>query len=70
MKNLPYGHCLIGVALAVVVLIALGVSPSTLGVLGVALACPLMMVVMMRTMSGRGAHGGHWDEGFTGRRDR
>lgn len=50
MKNLHYGHCLIGVALAVVVLIALGVSAGTLGILAVALACPLMMFVMMRTM--------------------
>ena len=50
MKNLHYGHCLIGVALAVIVLIALGVSTSTLGFLAVALLCPLMMFVMMRMM--------------------
>ena len=50
MKNLHYGHCLIGVALAVIVLIALGVSTSTLGFLSIALLCPLMMMVMMRTM--------------------
>lgn len=52
MKNLHYGHCLIGVALAVVLLVVLGVKASTLGVLAVALACPLMMFVMMRTMMG------------------
>lgn len=52
MKNLHYGHCIIGVALAVVLLVALGVSASTLAVVTVALACPLMMLVMMRTMMG------------------
>ena len=50
MKNLHYGHCIIGVAVAVVLLVALGVSASTLGIVAVALACPLMMFVMMRTM--------------------
>jgi choline-glycine betaine transporter len=50
MKNLHYGHCLIGVAVAVVLLVALGVKASTLGVLAVVLACPLMMFVMMKMM--------------------
>ena len=50
MKHLHYSHCLVGVAIAVVVLVALGVSASTLGLLAVVLACPLMMLVMMRTM--------------------
>ena len=50
MKKLHYGQCLIGVVLAVIVLIALGVSTSTLGFLAVVLICPLMMFVMMRTM--------------------
>ena len=52
MKNLHYGHCLIGVAAAVVLLVALGVKASTLGILAVALVCPLMMFLMMRTMMG------------------
>ena len=52
MKNLHYGHCLIGVAVAVVLLVALGVKASTLGIFAVALVCPLMMFVMMRTMMG------------------
>lgn len=52
MKNLHYGHCLIGVAVAVVLLIVLGVKASTLGFLAVVLACPLLMLVMMRTMMG------------------
>jgi F0F1-type ATP synthase assembly protein I len=50
MKHLHYTHCLVGIAFAVVLLIALGVSASTLGFLAVFLACPLMMFVMMRTM--------------------
>ena len=50
MKNLHYGHCLIGVGLAAILLVALGVSAGTLGIFAVALACPLMMFVMMRTM--------------------
>ena len=50
MKNLHYGHCLIGVALAAILLVALGVSASTLGFVAAALVCPLMMFVMMRTM--------------------
>jgi choline-glycine betaine transporter len=50
MKNLHYGHCIIGVLVALVLLVALGVSASTLGIVAVALACPVMMLVMMRTM--------------------
>lgn len=52
MKNLHYGHCAVGVVLAAVVLLALGVSAGTLVVFAAALACPLMMVVMMRSMAG------------------
>jgi uncharacterized membrane protein YjfL (UPF0719 family) len=50
MKNLHYGHCLIGVALAAILLVALGVSASTLGFAAIALVCPLMMFGMMRMM--------------------
>jgi choline-glycine betaine transporter len=52
MKNLHYGTCVAGVVLAAVLLVVLGVEASTLGVLAVALACPLMMFLMMRTMMG------------------
>lgn len=52
MKNLHYSHCLIGVGLAVALLLAFGASASTLGLVAVALACPLMMLVMMKTMMG------------------
>ena len=62
MKNLHYGHCIIGVALAAVLLFALGVSASTLGILAVGLACPLMMLVMMRTMMGNQTDTHHRDE--------
>jgi choline-glycine betaine transporter len=62
MKNLHYGHCLIGVGLAVVLLVALGVQASTLGVLAVALACPLMMLVMMKSMMGGSSPSSHSDD--------
>lgn len=50
MKNLHYGHCLIGVGLAAVLLVAFGVSAGTLGVFAIVLLCPVMMFVMMRMM--------------------
>jgi len=50
MKHLHYSHCLVGVGIGIVLLVALGVSASTLAFLAVVLACPLMMFVMMRTM--------------------
>ena len=62
MKNLHYGHCLAGVAVAVVLLVALGVKASTLGVLAVALACPLMMFVMMKMMMGGLTASSHHDD--------
>ena len=62
MKNLHYGHCLAGLALAAVVLVALGTSASTLAVLAAALACPLMMIVMMRSMAGGHRGAGTGDE--------
>ena len=48
MKNIHLGHCFIGLALAAAVMIGLGVSASTLGILAIALMCPLMMMAMMR----------------------
>lgn len=61
MKNVHYGTCLVGIALAVLMLVVLGVKASTLGVLAVTLACPLMMFVMMRTMMGDHAKSGRDD---------
>lgn len=52
MKNLHYGPCLVGVAVALAVMVSLGVKASTLGILAIALACPLMMLVMMKAMTG------------------
>ena len=52
MKHLHYSHCLVGVGIGIVLLVALGVSASTLAFLAVVLACPLMMFVMMRAMAG------------------
>jgi hypothetical protein len=62
MKNLHYGHCLIGVAVAVVVLVALGVKASTVGFLAVVLACPLMMFVMMKMMMRDQSASSHHDD--------
>jgi choline-glycine betaine transporter len=62
MKKLHYGHCLIGVAVAVVLLVAVGVKASTLGILAVVLACPLMMFVMMKMMMGDQSEPSHHDD--------
>lgn len=45
-------YCGAVVALAIIVLVAVGTSASTLGFLALAIACPLMMLVMMRQMMG------------------
>lgn len=52
MKNLHYSHCLIGVGIAALLLLVLGVQASTLGVLAAVLICPVMMFVMMKMMMG------------------
>ena len=62
MKHLHYGHCLLGVAVAVVLVVALGVKASTLGILAVALVCPLMMLVMMKMMMGDQSASSHHDD--------
>ena len=49
-KHLTHTHCLIAIAVAVVAIIAFGGSASSLFVLGAVIACPLMMVFMMRGM--------------------
>jgi hypothetical protein len=51
--------CLVFVAVAAGVLAVAGVSSATLLTVGVALACPLMMVLMMRSMGGAHAHRDH-----------
>ena len=60
MKNPNFGLYAIAVAIAVVGGLWLGVPGSTLLVLGLALACPLMMLFMMHGMHGGGRQGqGH-----------
>ncbi|MEU0681342.1 MULTISPECIES: DUF2933 domain-containing protein [Streptomyces] len=49
----------IALAIGIVGLVALGVPVGTLALLLVFLACPLMMVFMMRGMHGGDMHGGH-----------
>ena len=50
MKRNHLTHCLVGLGAAVGVLVALGVQAGTLVYLAAALACPLMMVLMMGGM--------------------
>ncbi len=49
--------CLAGIAAAVVLLLAFGVRASTRLVVGVVLLCPLMMFVMMKSMTGGSSQG-------------
>ncbi|MEU7033707.1 DUF2933 domain-containing protein [Streptomyces sp. NPDC046237] len=56
MKQNRWGLYAIAVAIAVVGALALGVPVGTLAILGVALACPLMMFFMMRGMHDQGRH--------------
>jgi len=49
-KKLLLLSCLVGVAVAAVVVIAFGIRISVLPVVGLVLLCPLMMIVMMRMM--------------------
>lgn len=51
--------CLVLVAAATAVLLVGGVSAGGLATVALVLACPLMMVVMMRSMGGHGD--GHSD---------
>jgi hypothetical protein len=58
MKSNHLTHCLVGLAAAIGLLIVFGVQAGTFVYLVVALACPLMMVFMMRGMMGGAGHGG------------
>lgn len=56
MRNNHDTHCLVGVVAALALLVAFGVEAGTLVYLALVLACPLMMLFMMRGMMG-----GHGD---------
>jgi len=59
--------CLVGVAAAVGLLVIFGVNAGTLVYLAAVLACPLMMVIMMRSMMGGHGYAGndHPDHQYT-----
>lgn len=56
MNKRNYGLYAIALAIIAVGALALGVPPSSLVFLAVALACPLMMLFMMRGMHDAGTH--------------
>lgn len=58
MKSTHLTRCLVGLAAAVGLLLVFGVQAGTLVYLAAVLACPLMMVFMMRGMMGSHGHGG------------
>ena len=55
--------CLVVVAVAAALLAVAGVSSATLISVGAALACPLAMVLMMRSMGGAHARPDHAGDG-------
>lgn len=55
MRSWHYGLCAIAVAIAAVGALWLGAPAGTLALLGLVLGCPLMMIFMMRGMSGGGS---------------
>ncbi len=64
MKSRHFVPCLVLVSAAVALLLIGGVSAGGLVTLAVVLACPSMMVVMMRSVGGHGR--GHADREDTG----
>ncbi|MFE7276150.1 hypothetical protein [Streptomyces sp. NPDC057623] len=64
-----YGLYAVAVAISVVGALALGMPVATLFFMAIALACPLMMIFMMRGMHrGDGMHGGQ-DSSHESRRE-
>jgi choline-glycine betaine transporter len=59
MKRTLLMPCLVVIGLAAAVLLAAGVQAGTLLVVAAALACPLMMLVMMGGMFGMARHVSH-----------
>lgn len=62
-KNPNYGLYAVAIAIAVVGALWLGLPIGTLALLGIVLACPLMMMFMMRGMHGGDDHSEHGDSG-------
>lgn len=63
MRTRHFVPCLVLVIAAVALLLVGGVSAGGLVTVAVVLACPVMMVFMMRSMTGHG--GGHIDQSDT-----
>jgi hypothetical protein len=61
-KNPNYGLFAIAVAIAIVGAVWLGVPLSTLALLAIVLACPLMMMFMMRGMHGGSSEHHHLED--------
>ncbi|MGW3938545.1 MULTISPECIES: DUF2933 domain-containing protein [Streptomyces] len=59
MQHKNFAPYAIAAAILVVGLVALGAPLSTLLLLGIFVACPLMMMFMMRGMHGGGGHDQH-----------
>jgi hypothetical protein len=57
LKN-HFAHCFVGIGAAAGLLLIFGVRAGTLLYLVAVLACPLMMLFMMRTMMGGDGHRG------------
>ncbi|MBC9713916.1 DUF2933 domain-containing protein [Streptomyces sp. TRM66268-LWL] len=70
MNTKNYGLYAIALAIAVVGALWIGVPLGTLTFLVLVMACPLMMIFMMRGMhSGGGMHGGGHDQHKTSSKD-
>ena len=63
MKQQYLVPCLVGMVFAAVMLVALGVSAGTLAAGTLALACPLMMILMMGGMMHGHGHARRSDPG-------
>lgn len=71
MNRNHFTHCLVGFAAVAGLLVVSGVRAGTLVYLAAVLACPLMMIVMMRGMAGGHGHAAsdHPDRRHTTRND-
>jgi hypothetical protein len=56
-RNSNHGLYAVAAAVLVVGVVALDVPLGSLATFGLILACPLMMIFMMRSMGGHGMHG-------------